>query len=110
MGKLSFKAIVADVWERPTSTQLQAAKLAGEDASHDSPRFGVRLLLARLNVANGNGHKLSLEETKKALAKLGDRQFIPGGYNHNTPAMGTSTMTSNTMIKNKRFISFSSLV
>ena len=89
MKKLRMDAIVAGVWEKLSDSQLQAV---ADDLTYGKPRFCVRLLLAVLDKKNGNGHYLSLAETKKAVAAFGDKQAIPGNFNHQTEdIVATST-------------------
>jgi hypothetical protein len=60
-------------------------------ASHikdKSPRFGVTMMLARLNVPNSNGHRLMKAEVEKAIEALGDTPLVPGNLDHETMPLG----------------------
>jgi hypothetical protein len=60
-------------------------------ASHigdDSPRFSVTMMLAKLDVPNANGHRLTKAEVEKAIAKMDDPPLVPGNLDHLTMPLG----------------------
>ena len=85
LTKLTMPAMAVHVYE-PSVAQIQAA----EEVGKDKPRFCVTMQLARLDVANANGHRISLEEAEKALESL-DGHPIPGNLDHATAAYGAAT-------------------
>jgi len=88
MEKLIFNVPHFRLYE-PTDDQLVAANIPDDIAG--KPRFCIEMMLARLDVPNGNGHRLKRDEVEKALVALGEKPFIPANLNHETMPFGTST-------------------